>query len=233
MTDQTASATVRPVDRGQLIFEQPALPYGFEALQPALSAEILHVHYGKHHAKYVATLNRLLSEQNFSAHSLAEVIRIAHGSGARGLFNNAAQAWNHSFFWESMSPQRSRPSARLTAAIAATFGSVVSLRDHFIAEGSGHFGSGWVWLVAQGESLQVMSTHDASTPILEEGITPLLTCDLWEHAYYIDYRQDRSSWLTTWWDKLANWRLADQQYEAACGHGTAWRFPQPKSASTR
>lgn len=228
MTNRSSSATLS--DRDQLVvFELPALPYGVEDLKPVLSAETLQIHYGKHHAKYVETLNRLLSEQNFSAHSLEEIIRIAHGSRAHGLFNSAAQAWNHSIFWESMSPVASTPSGPLADAITAAFGSLASLGQRLIAEGSGHFGSGWVWLIARGESLDVVSTHDAGTPILQDGVTPLLACDVWEHAYYIDYRQDRANWLTLWWDKLANWRFAEQQYGAARGQGQPWRFPTPKS----
>jgi Fe-Mn family superoxide dismutase len=229
MANRSSSPALSSLDSEQLVFELPTLPYGVGDLQPVLSAETLQIHHGKHHARYVETLNRLLSEQNFSAHSLEEIIRIAHGSRAHGLFNNAAQAWNHGFFWESMTPHSSTPSGPLADAITSAFGNVASLGQRFIAQGGGHFGSGWVWLVARGENLEVVSTHDAGTPLLQEGITPLLVCDVWEHAYYIDYRQDRATWLTSWWDKLANWRFAEQQYAAALGDGQSWRYLAPKN----
>ena len=228
MADRSPSNTLTLSDTDTLVFELPPLPYDFGDLKPILSAETLKIHHGKHHARYVETLNRLLSEQNFSAHSLEEIIRIAHGSGAQGLFNNAAQAWNHSFFWESMRAKPSRPAGPLADAIIAAFGSVEALGKRFIAEGAGHFGSGWVWLVAKHDKLEVVSTHDAGSPILEDGATPLLACDVWEHAYYIDYRQDRANWLSAWWDKLANWRFAEQQYGAALGHDKPWHYPAPR-----
>lgn len=212
------------------VFTLPPLPYGSEDLKPVISAETLQIHHGKHHARYVETLNRLLSEQNFSAHTLEEIVRIAHASGAGGLFNNAAQAWNHSFFWESMSAEASRPTGPLAGAILSAFGSVEALGQRFIAEGTGHFGSGWVWLVARGGRLEVRSTHDAGSPILEDGVTPLLACDVWEHAYYIDYRQDRAGWLAAWWDRLAHWRFAERQYDAALGQADPWRYPAPDEA---
>ncbi len=229
MADCSTSDILPRTDTCAFLFVLPPLPYGVEDLKPILSAETLRIHHGKHHARYVETLNRLLTEQNFSASTLEEIIRIAHGSGARGLFNNAAQAWNHSFFWESMSSGISRPSGLLADAISSAFGSVEALGQRFIAEGTGHFGSGWVWLVARGNELEVLSTHDAGVPILEEGITPLLACDVWEHAYYIDYRQDRAGWLSAWWDRLAHWRFAERQYGAALGHGEPWRYPAPES----
>lgn len=214
-------------DAARLVFALPPLPYGLDALEPALSAETLEVHHGKHHARYVETLNRLLGEQNFSAHSLEEVIRIARGCGAQGLFNNAAQAWNHAFFWESMTPEPSAPTGLLADAIASAFGGIEALGKQVLAEGTGHFGSGWVWLIARRDKLEVASTHDAGTPVIEEGATPLLACDLWEHAYYIDYRQDRANWLATWWNRLANWRFAKRQYAAALSRGEPWRYPAP------
>ena len=149
-------------------------------------------------------INRLLSEQNFSAQRLEEIIRIAHGSGAKGVFNNAAQAWNHSFFWESMAPKAVKPSGLLASAISSEFGSLETLGERFTAEGTGHFGSGWVWLIAKRDKLEVISTHDAGSPILEEGVTPLLACDVWEHAYYIDYRNVRPDYMAAFWN-LVNW----------------------------
>ena len=230
MADRSPGDTLAANDCATLVFELPPLPYAVTALAPVLSAETLEIHHGKHHARYVDTLNRLLAEQNFSAPCLEDIIRIAHGSGAKGLFNNAAQAWNHSFFWESMRAKPSRPAGPLAEAITSEFGSLDALGERFVAEGTGHFGSGWVWLVARRGKLEVISTHDADTPITEEGLTPLLACDVWEHAYYIDYRQDRANWLKAWWDKLANWTFAERQHGAVLGRSEPWRYPAPKSA---
>lgn len=208
-------------------FALPPLPYGASDLSPVLSAETLEIHHGRHHARYVETLNRLLSEQNFSAGTLEEIIRIAQGSGAKGLFNNAAQAWNHAFYWESMTPTVALPTNALADAIVAAFGDIEGLGKRVLAEGTGHFGSGWVWLIARGSKLEVVSTHDAASPLTDEGATPILTCDVWEHAYYIDYRQDRANWLSGWFERLANWEFAGRQYAAALGQGAPWRYPEP------
>ncbi len=217
--------TDRATETGTPRFVLPPLPYATDALKPILSAETLEIHHGKHHARYVETLNRLLAEQNFSAQTLEEVIRVAQSSGAKGLFNNAAQAWNHAFFWESMQAGASAPGQRLAGAITAAFGGHEGLGQRFVAEGTGHFGSGWVWLVAKGSQLEVVSTHDAGTPVTEEGTVPLLACDVWEHAYYVDYRQDRAGWLNNWWNRLANWHFADRQFDAALGQAGRWHYP--------
>lgn len=230
MADQSRNAVIAQSDLERLVFELPPLPYGTKDLEPVLSTETLEIHHGKHHARYVETLNRLLAEQNFSAHTLEEITRIAHGSGAKGVFNNAAQAWNHSFFWESMAPKTVKPAGLLASAISSEFGSLETLRQRFSAEGTGHFGSGWVWLIAKRDKLEVISTHDAGSPILEEGVTPLLACDVWEHAYYIDYRQDRAGWITSWWNRLANWSFAETQFDAAIGQGKPWRYPPSQTA---
>jgi superoxide dismutase, Fe-Mn family len=224
---QTATEYTSSDHLASQVFELPPLPYETGDLAPVLSSETLEVHHGRHHARYVETLNRLLREQNFSAHTLEEVIRIAHASGARGLFNNAAQAWNHTFFWQSMVPEPSQPGSLLTSAVFLTFGNMDRLRERFISEGAAHFGSGWVWLVAKAGKLEVVSTHDAGNPIVDDETTPLLACDVWEHAYYIDYRQDRPKWLAAWWDTVANWNLAESQFNASLGHGEPWRHPSP------
>lgn len=226
MADRNPADTLSRSGPDVLKFALPPLPYGVKDLEPVLSTETLEIHHGKHHARYVETLNRLLAEQNFSAHTLEKIIRIALSSGAKGLFNNAAQAWNHSFFWESMRP---KPAGLLAGAITTTFGSLEALGQRFAGEGAGHFGSGWVWLIARRDKLEVISTHDAGTPIAEDGVIPLLACDVWEHAYYIDYRQDRANWLARWWDELANWQFAEQQYDAARGHGRPWHYPAPST----
>lgn len=228
MTDPESGSRTAAEDEVIPTFRLPPLPYRVDALEPLLSAETLEIHHGKHHARYVETLNRLLSEENFSANALEDVIRIAAGSGAKGLFNNAAQAWNHGFFWESMTPTVTLPSVALADAIGASFGDVDNLGRRFLEEGTGHFGSGWVWLVATGRRLEVISTHDAASPITNEGSIPILACDVWEHAYYIDYRQDRAKWLSGWFQRLANWEFAGRQYAAALGEAEPWRYPEPR-----
>lgn len=227
MTQTSPAASPSHVGVAAPTFRLPPLPYGTGDLSPVLSGESLEIHHGRHHARYVETLNRLLHEQNFSARTLEDIVRIADRSGAQGLFNNAAQAWNHGFFWESMTPAVTLPTNALADAIVAAFGDVESLRNRFLAEGTGHFGSGWVWLIARGGRLEVASTHDAVCPLTDEGTIPLVTCDLWEHAYYIDYRQDRARWLTGWFERLANWEFAGRQYAAALGQGEPWRYPKP------
>jgi Fe-Mn family superoxide dismutase len=233
MSRSCIDATLARCDEETRHFALPALPYAATDLQPVLSAETLRIHHGRHHARYVETLNRLLSEENFTARTLEDILRIAHASGARALFDNAAQAWNHSFFWASMSPAPAEPGSLIASAMILTFGGIDVLRDRFIGEGARHFGSGWVWLVSRGGKLDVVSTHDAGSPVLDEDTTPLLACDLWEHAYYLDYRQDRGKWLAAWWDRLANWQLAEAQFAASLGHGDPWRHPPLGSPGAR
>lgn len=227
------SSTLRSSVAGAVAFALPPLPYGIDTLVPVLSAETLAIHHGKHHARYVETLNRLLAERNEAVSTLEAVIRAAHASGTQGLFNNAAQAWNHGFFWESMTPAPAQPGDVLATAINASFGGMEALGTRFVAEGTGHFASGWVWLVARGNRLEVISTHDAGCPVLDDGVTPLLCCDVWEHAYYIDHRQDRAQWLTLWWTKLADWSFAEKQYDAALGRAEPWQYPAPSTVPVK
>ncbi|MCP5386876.1 MAG: superoxide dismutase [Novosphingobium sp.] len=225
MPERNPSLTATAASSAPATFTLPPLPYGYQDLQPHLGEETLHVHHDRHHAKYVENLNHLLSGQSLAPTSLEDVIRSAARTGNAALFNNAAQAWNHSFFWESMTPRSAGPEGRLAEAIVKTFGSPEKLRERFIAAGLGQFGSGWVWIVARNGVLEVLSTHDAQTPISDTTTIPLLTCDVWEHAYYIEHRQDRAAWLTDWWSKLANWRFAEKQFAAATGQGSLWSFP--------
>lgn len=225
MTEKNPSGVTAELPPASTTFVLPPLPYGLQDLQPHLSGETLRIHHGRHHAKYVENLNHLLSGQGSTNASLEEVLRSAARAEQTALFNNAAQAWNHSFFWESMTPHETAPEGKLAQGITQSFGGLEKLRERFIAEGVGHFGSGWVWIAARNGTLEVLSTHDANTPIIDDGTIPLLTCDVWEHAYYIDHRQDRAAWLAVWWDKLANWRLAEKQFSAAGGRETPWRFP--------
>jgi Fe-Mn family superoxide dismutase len=215
------------------MFSLPDLPYAYEALEPTMSAKTLHLHHDKHHATYVKTLNELLGQADKPAYNLEDVIRqsAAGGPSAAKLFNNAAQAWNHAFFWEAMSPKAGKPSGGLQEAIQSSFGGLAQLHEAFVKEGVGHFGSGWVWLVAEGGKLGVRSTHDAHDMVTEKAVTPLLVCDLWEHAYYLDYQNDRKAYLEAWFKALPNWAFAAAQLEAANGKGEAWRFATPTAAT--
>jgi superoxide dismutase, Fe-Mn family len=206
----------------------PDLPYPYDALAPVISAETMHFHHDKHHATYVKTTNELLADAGGAQRDLETIVLDAHRSGDKKLFNNAAQAWNHAFFWNSMSPDRQSPSDELAAAIASAFGDLAGLKTKFVTEGAGHFGSGWAWLVADGGStLKVISTHDAADPLTESGLTPLLVCDLWEHAYYLDHQNNRKGFLEAWFDALPNWSFAGSQWSAARSRGQAWRYPAP------
>jgi Fe-Mn family superoxide dismutase len=201
----------------------PELPYAYEALQPTISAQTLHVHHDKHHAKYVETANKLIGENGLDGRSLEDVIAEAEGRGLKKLFNNAAQAWNHAFFWDCMTPERRDPQGELASAIQGAFGGLGELRAKFVQEGADHFASGWVWLAADGAELTVLSTHDGGT-LAHDRRTPLLVCDVWEHAYYLDYQQDRKTFLERWFDNVADWRFAGAQFDAAQGRHAPWSF---------
>jgi Fe-Mn family superoxide dismutase len=209
------------------MFRLPDLPYPHEALEPVLGAETLRTHHGKHHKRYVDVTNEIVAATPaLEGKSMEELVEHAAAEGHAKLFNNAGQSWNHGFFWESMTPSRQPPSGALADAIQRDFGGLDGLRTRFIDEGANHFASGWAWLAARGETLEVLSTHDADTVVTRQGLTPLLLCDVWEHAYYLDWKNDRKSFLEQWFDKLANWRFAEAQYEAARGGGRGWRYPQ-------
>ena len=215
------------------MFKLPDLPYAYDALKPVMSDKTLHLHHDKHHATYVKTLNELLEKDGRTARSLEEVILDATKAGERKLFNNAAQAWNHAFFWVAMTPKFEKPQGELIAAIDKTFGGLDALKKAFVTEGAGHFGSGWVWLIANhsGE-LKVISTHDADDTLTHGDVTPLMVCDVWEHAYYVDYQNDRKAFLEAWFDALPHWEFAGFQLKAATGKGEPWRYPAPDAANT-
>lgn len=197
------------------------LPYSEDALKPVIGVETMRTHHGKHHARYVAVTNELAGGSDVP---LEDLIAGARERGDAKLFANAAQAWNHAFYWHSMAPDASTPSAALQSAIAAAFGSVDTLAERFVAEGAGHFGSGWVWLTAADGRLEVVSTHDAEQPQGTKPCVPLLVCDVWEHAYYLDYKNDRAQYLRAWVARLANWRFAAEQYDAAVRGAPAFRY---------
>jgi Fe-Mn family superoxide dismutase len=205
------------------MFQLPPLPYDYTALQPTVGETTMRTHHDKHHKAYVDMTNTLLADNPNKGETLEEVVRRAEGK----LFNNAAQAWNHAFFWESMTPSYAAPAGELAKAIDAAFGGLAALKEKFVAEGAGHFASGWVWLVAQNGELKVISTHDAATAVTQDGVTPILLCDVWEHAYYLDYKNVRKEFLEKWFDGVANWAFAAKQYDAALGKGEAYRYPKP------
>jgi Fe-Mn family superoxide dismutase len=208
------------------VFELPALPYAYEALEPVISGKTMHFHHDKHHKAYVETTNTLLKDAKPA--SLESVIREAKSAGNTKLFNNAAQAWNHAFFWNAMTGQAGKPSGELAAAIDGAFGDLAGLKQKFVEAGVGQFGSGWAWLTADSAGkLQVVTTHDAGMPAEDGGQVPVLVCDVWEHAYYLDHQNDRKGFLEAWFDALPNWSFAATQFTAARGQGQAWRFPAP------
>jgi Fe-Mn family superoxide dismutase len=180
----------------------PDLPYAKDALEPHISAETLEYHHGKHHATYVTKLNGLIPGTEFENASLEEIIQKAP---AGGIFNNAAQVWNHTFYWNCMSPNGGgEPSGALADAISAKFGSVADFKEKFGEMAVGNFGSGWTWLVKKADgSVEIVNTSNAGNP-LRDGDTPLLTIDIWEHAYYIDYRNARPKYVENFWN-LVNW----------------------------
>jgi Fe-Mn family superoxide dismutase len=203
----------------------PPLPYAYEALEPTISATTMTTHHDKHHAKYVETVNKLALETGLDGKSLEEIIAAAEAQGLKKLANNAGQAWNHAIFWDAMTPQRRDPGGELSGAIDAAFGGLAGLKEKFVKEGVDHFASGWVWLVADETGLSVITTHDGGT-LANKPQTTLLVCDLWEHAYYLDYKQDREGFLKGWFDSVANWAFAEAQFAAARGRHAAWRFQE-------
>ena len=188
-----------------MAFELPALPYAKDALEPHISAETLDFHHGKHHNAYLTKLNELVPGSEFEGKSLEDIIKTSSGV----LFNQAAQVWNHTFYWNSLSPNGGgAPTGELAAAIDKAFGSFEEFKTAFNGKAVGNFGSGWTWLVKNADgSLEIVNTDDADTPIACEGQTPLFTADVWEHAYYIDYRNARPKYLEGFWN-LVNWEFA-------------------------
>lgn len=182
----------------------PTLPYAIDALVPHISKETLEFHYGKHHQTYVTNLNNLIKGTEFDAMSLEDIVHKSSG----GMFNNAAQIWNHTFYWNSLSPKGGgQPSGALAAAINAKWGSFDAFKDAFTKSAVGNFGSSWTWLVKKADgSLDIVNTSNAATPVTSTD-QPLLTCDLWEHAYYIDYRNRRPDYMAAFWS-LVNWDFA-------------------------
>ena len=186
----------------------PPLPYAMDALQPHISKETLEFHYGKHHQTYVTNLNNMIKGTEFENASLEDIVK----KSSAGVFNNAAQIWNHTFYWNSMAPQAGgKPTGALAQAIDKKWGSFDAFKDAFNKSAAGNFGSGWTWLVKKADgSVDIVNTSNAGTPLTGSD-KPLLTCDVWEHAYYIDYRNARPKYLESWWN-LVNWDFAAKNF---------------------
>jgi Fe-Mn family superoxide dismutase len=194
-------------------FELPPLPYEKSALEPHISARTLEFHYEKHHRGYLNKLKAAIDGKPEAAQSLEDLIRKSTG----GVFNNAAQVWNHTFYWQSMKPKGGgNPSGKLLSAIEQEFGSVESAKQKLAEVAGGQFGSGWAWLITDSEQrIRIVSTSNAENPLQRSGVTPLLTVDVWEHAYYLDYQNARDKYLSAFLDHVINWDFAADNYEKA------------------
>lgn len=191
-------------------YSLPSLPFDKSALSPLISRETIEYHYEKHHNTYVVTLNKLIKGTEFENMPLEQICAKASGP----IFNNAGQHWNHSFYWQCLSPQAqsSQPSGALAQAITRDFETLDHFKEKFITSASSNFGSGWTWLVKYNDRLAIVNTSNANLPLIE-GKKPLLTCDVWEHAYYIDYRNNRAAYLESFW-KIINWKFIEKQFSS-------------------
>ncbi len=196
-------------------FELPKLPYSDDALAPTISPETISFHYAKHHQTYVTNLNNLVKDTPFAAMTLEQIIVESRGKDAhKGIFNNSAQVWNHTFYWNSLNPKATKPGAQLLGMIEKSWGSLDEFKKKFAAAAVAQFASGWAWLVVKNGNLEITTTSNAETP-LGTGATPLLTIDVWEHAYYIDFRNKRPDYCGALIDKLLNWEFAEKNLAAA------------------
>jgi Fe-Mn family superoxide dismutase len=194
-----------------MAFELADLPFAMKALEPHMSERTLQFHHGKHHAGYVKKLNALTEGSELADLPLEEVVRHSAKDGAQqAIFNNAAQVWNHDFFWNCMSPESNQPNGRLAERLKADFGDVDKFHEAFVAAAMGRFGSGWAWLVAGDGKLEVVTTANAGVPFTEDK-TPLLTCDVWEHAYYLDYQNERERFVRVFLEHLVDWSAVGER----------------------
>ena len=193
------------------------LHYAENALEPVITAKTLSFHHGKHHAGYVATLNKLIAGTPYAGQPLEAIVRKAAAEQATPIFNNAAQAWNHTFYWNSLAPVGAggAPEGAFGEAVARDFGSFANMKAALADAAVKRFGSGWAWLVAKDGKLSVISTPNAETPLAQTGVTPLLTVDVWEHAYYLDWQNRRADYVAALLDKLANWKFAAANFVRA------------------
>ena len=190
-------------------YKLPPLPYAMDALEPAMSRETLEYHYGKHHRAYVKELNNLIKGSEFENATLEQIIRDSSGP----LFNNAAQTWNHTFFWNCMAPRGGgKPTGALAEAMNDKWGSYAQFKEAFSKSAISNFGSGWTWLVVRSDGVDIVNTDDADNP-MTQGDEPLLTLDVWEHAYYLDYRNERPKFVEAFFKNLVNWNFALRNYE--------------------
>ncbi|MEO7247131.1 MAG: superoxide dismutase [Novosphingobium sp.] len=198
------------------------LPFEIDALEPHISAETLLLHHGKHHKAYVDKLNAAIKETDYEGQPLEDIVRASAQSGDVEVFHNAAQTWNHGFYWNCLTGAKSAaPPASLLEAINKKFGTLDALIAEFESQGEKHFGSGWTWLVIEDGALAVTTTHDAGTPLAEiPGMIPLLTIDVWEHAYYVDWKNERPKYLTSVLKNLINWQFVSDNFERQ----TVWQY---------
>jgi Fe-Mn family superoxide dismutase len=197
-----------------MAFRLPDLPFDRQALEPHMSGETLDFHHGKHHQAYVDKVNAMVEEKGLSSASLSEVIKAAAERGDKGLFNNSGQFWNHNFFWQCLAPaDQQRPTGKLAEMVDGAFGSTDAMLAKLKEEAVGHFASGWAWLVLDRDTLKITSLHDGDTPVAHEGMQPLLTIDVWEHAYYIDYRNQRPAFVDALLANLVNWEFVAQNLD--------------------
>ena len=201
-----------------MAFELPALPYADTALEPAVSANTLSFHHGKHHKAYIDKTNAAVEGTDLADKSLEDVIAAARGSN-QGLFNNSAQSWNHAFYWHSMAESSTAPSDELSAMIDKAFGSKDELEKQLADRGAGHFASGWVWLAEKDGVLSIEETHDGDT-LADSDFNPLLTIDVWEHAYYLDHQNARPAYLAAVISDKLNWAFASENL----ARGTTWTY---------
>lgn len=204
----------------------PDLPYGYDALQPVVSSETMQLHHDKHHARYIAVVKEVLEPQGPEALSrpVEQIVTEASAAGNAKLYNNAGQTWNHGFFWDVMAPGGGQPGDGVQEAADRAFGGWDGFRTKFVDAGMAVFGSGWIWAVAGGDGLRLVGTPNGDS-FDKLGGTPLFGCDVWEHAYYVDYRNDRKRYLESWFDGVINWSLAERQLAAANGGGQPWSYP--------
>lgn len=198
-----------------MAFELPPLPYDYDALTPFIGSDTLKFHHDKHHATYVNTLNNLTKDTDLANKSLEEVIKTTHNDSSKTtIFNNAAQVWNHTFYWNCLKKDGGSPSGEIAEKINSSFGSLDKFKEEFKNAGATQFGSGYAWLVLDNGELKVLKTLNAENPMVDNK-TPLLTADVWEHAYYLDYQNRRPDYLQTFLDHLINWEFVAQNYAAA------------------
>ncbi len=197
-----------------------SLPYASKALEPHISQRTLSEHHGAHYKSYVDKTNAAIAGGPLAHAALNDIVRAMHESGEENALHSAAQAWNHGFYWFSLTAQASRPDAALAAAIDASFGSLKALTKALTEEAETHFASGWAWLVAAGDKLEIVSTHDAGCPLTGTA-NPLLTIDVWEHAYYLDHQSERGKYVEAVVANLLDWDFASQNF----ARGTAWCYP--------